>query len=123
MSKVPSPCIDVCKFKRDGHCIGCSMTKAQKSAFKALQTDRHREAFVELVVAQQAAMGRYSSLGEGIREEVPQEKGISDSPRRGQGRMTTRSQRARRARSRPAKNTSQFARHSVQSARQRDLRG
>ena len=60
MSKVPSPCIDVCKFKRDGHCIGCSMTKAQKSAFKALKTDRHREAFVGLVVAQQAAMGRYT---------------------------------------------------------------
>ena len=60
MSKVPSPCIDVCKFKRNGHCIGCSMTKAQKSAFKALKTDTHREAFVELVVAQQAVMGRYA---------------------------------------------------------------
>jgi len=35
------------------------MTKAQKSAFKALKTDTHREAFVELVVAQQAIMGRY----------------------------------------------------------------
>ena len=60
MSKVPSPCIDVCKFKRDGHCTGCSMTKAQKSAFKALKKDSHREAFVALVVAQQAAMGRYA---------------------------------------------------------------
>ncbi|MEM6670690.1 MAG: DUF1289 domain-containing protein, partial [Pseudomonadota bacterium] len=26
--KLPSPCIDVCKFRRAGHCIGCSMTKA-----------------------------------------------------------------------------------------------
>ena len=60
MTKVPSPCIDVCKFKRDGHCIGCSMTKAQKSAFKALSSASHREAFVELVVAQQAIMGRYA---------------------------------------------------------------
>jgi|TARA_R110000851_G_scaffold46954_1_gene114207 predicted Fe-S protein YdhL (DUF1289 family) len=59
MPKVPSPCISVCKFKREGHCIGCSMTKAQKSTFKALKKDKHREAFVELVVAQQAAMGRY----------------------------------------------------------------
>ena len=60
MSKIPSPCIDVCKFKRDGHCIGCSMTKAQKSAFKALKTGAQREAFVELVVAQQAVLGRYA---------------------------------------------------------------
>lgn len=59
MSKVPSPCIDVCKFKRDGHCIGCSMTKAQKSVFKQLKKDKQREAFVELVVAQQSVMGRY----------------------------------------------------------------
>jgi hypothetical protein len=36
------------------------MTKAQKSAFKALKTDTHREAFVELVVAQQAVLGRYA---------------------------------------------------------------
>jgi len=59
MSKIPSPCIDVCKFKRDGHCIGCSMTKAQKSAFKQLKKNKQREAFVELVVAQQCVMGRY----------------------------------------------------------------
>ena len=59
MSKVPSPCISVCKFKREGHCIGCSMTKAQKSAFKKLKKNAHREAFVELVVAQQSVMGRY----------------------------------------------------------------
>ena len=35
--KTPSPCIDVCKFRREGHCIGCSMTKAQKSMFKKLK--------------------------------------------------------------------------------------
>lgn len=60
MTKVPSPCIDVCKFKRQGHCIGCSMTKAQKSAFKKLKKNAHREAFVKLVMAQQTVMGRYS---------------------------------------------------------------
>ncbi|OAN73600.1 DUF1289 domain-containing protein [Sulfitobacter sp. EhC04] len=60
MSKVPSPCIDVCKFKREGHCIGCSMTKAQKSVFKGLKKNADREAFIELLVAQQAVMGRYS---------------------------------------------------------------
>jgi hypothetical protein len=35
------------------------MTKAQKSAFKKLKKNAHREAFVELVLAQQAVMGRY----------------------------------------------------------------
>lgn len=60
MPKVPSPCISVCKFKREGHCIGCSMTKAQKSAFKSLEKNSQRRAFVDLVVAQQTVMGRYT---------------------------------------------------------------
>ncbi len=63
MSKVPSPCIDVCKFKRAGHCIGCSMTKAQKSMFKKLKKDSHRAAFVEMLIAQQRQMGKYGAWG------------------------------------------------------------
>jgi predicted Fe-S protein YdhL (DUF1289 family) len=59
MSKTPSPCIDVCKYKREGRCIGCSMTKAQKSLFKELKKDKHRVAFVEMLLSQQAAMGKY----------------------------------------------------------------
>lgn len=59
MSKLPSPCIDVCKFKREGHCIGCSMTKAQKSMFKSLKKSAHRSAFIEMLIAQQAQMGKY----------------------------------------------------------------
>ncbi len=59
MTKTPSPCIDVCKFKREGHCIGCSMTKTQKKLFKTLKKDAHREAFVEMLMAQQEVMGRY----------------------------------------------------------------
>lgn len=60
MSKTPSPCIDVCKFKRNSHCIGCSMTKAQKSMFKKLKSNKHREAFVEMLMGQQSLMGKYS---------------------------------------------------------------
>ena len=59
MPKTPSPCIDVCKFKRGGHCIGCSMTKAQKSLFKSLKKDKHRAAFVEMLMGQQSQMGKY----------------------------------------------------------------
>ncbi len=58
--KIPSPCVDVCKFRREGHCIGCSMTKTQKKMFKSLKKPEHQEAFVEMLVHQQNDMGRYS---------------------------------------------------------------
>ena len=66
MPKLPSPCIGVCKFRRPGpageHCIGCSMTKAQKKVGKkAAKAGRAEGAgFVALVAAQQAQMGRYA---------------------------------------------------------------
>lgn len=56
----PSPCIGVCKFKRAGHCIGCSMTKDQKELYKKLKKDSHRAAFVEMLTAQQSVMGSYT---------------------------------------------------------------
>lgn len=69
MAKAPSPCIGVCKFKRSGpagaHCIGCSMTKDQKKLGKAAKG--RMGAFVALVVAQQAAMGRYGHWGAAYR--------------------------------------------------------
>lgn len=74
MPKIPSPCISVCKFKREGHCIGCSMTKAQKSTFKALKRNKHREAFVALVVAQQAVMGRYNHWEQAYEKRCRKEK-------------------------------------------------
>ena len=58
MSKLPSPCISVCKFRiKGGHCIGCSMTKAQKSLFKRLKKDEARAGFVTMLSAQQDAVG------------------------------------------------------------------
>ena len=56
---VPSPCIDVCKFRREGHCIGCSMTKSQKKMFKALKNPEHKSAFVDMLVRQQIVLGKY----------------------------------------------------------------
>ncbi|MEM7176124.1 MAG: DUF1289 domain-containing protein [Pseudomonadota bacterium] len=58
--RIPSPCIDVCKFRRGGHCIGCSMTNAQKKLFKAIKEPKHQEAFLQLLVHQQSSMGRYT---------------------------------------------------------------
>ena len=64
MAKTQSPCIGVCKFKRPGpagaHCIGCSMTKAQKKLAKRAKGPAEAEGMVALVLAQQAAMGRYA---------------------------------------------------------------
>ncbi|WP_420392145.1 DUF1289 domain-containing protein [Acuticoccus sp.] len=57
--KLPSPCIGVCKFRREGHCIACSMTKPQKKLFKSLK-GKHRPAFVAMLLRQQEALGGYS---------------------------------------------------------------
>ena len=35
------------------------MTKSQKSLFKGLKKDKHRAAFVEMLLAQQQLLGRY----------------------------------------------------------------
>ncbi|WP_299152855.1 DUF1289 domain-containing protein [uncultured Tateyamaria sp.] len=74
MPKTPSPCIDVCKFKREGHCIGCSMTKAQKSMFKALKKDAHRRGFIEMLTAQQARLGRYQHWELAYRKKLAKKK-------------------------------------------------
>ena len=59
MKKLPSPCIDVCKFRREGHCIGCSMTKPQKKLFKSLKKAKHQHAFMDMLAHQQSDMGKY----------------------------------------------------------------
>lgn len=59
MTKIPSPCLGVCKYKREGHCIACSMTKPQKSAFKSMKKNAHRKAFVTLLRSQMELMGKY----------------------------------------------------------------
>ncbi|WP_116085263.1 DUF1289 domain-containing protein [Tropicimonas sp. IMCC34011] len=58
--KMPSPCIGVCKFRREGHCIGCSMTKTQKKMYKTLKKPAFQRAFVDFLIHQQAGMGRFT---------------------------------------------------------------
>ncbi len=76
MSKIPSPCIDVCKFKRGKHCIGCSMTEDQKSMFKVLKKPKHQKAFIDLLMLQQNGMGGYSHWLEAYRKRCAK-KGIA----------------------------------------------
>jgi predicted Fe-S protein YdhL (DUF1289 family) len=54
--KPPSPCLDVCKFRLDGHCIACGMTKKQKKGFKRLDGGKARRKFLTALVAQQARL-------------------------------------------------------------------
>lgn len=79
MSKIPSPCIDVCKFKREGHCMGCSMTKAQKSLFKTIKKNTHRKGFIEMLTAQQERMGKYSHWGVAYRKKLDKKKIAADT--------------------------------------------
>jgi uncharacterized protein len=55
--EIPSPCIDVCKHKLRGHCIGCSMTEAQKREFETLRDNATRLAFIQRLLTQQVALG------------------------------------------------------------------
>jgi predicted Fe-S protein YdhL (DUF1289 family) len=61
MGKHYSPCIDVCKYRDDGHCLGCSMTKTQKKISKSLKSKDKQLAFEHLVRMQQAVLGGFDS--------------------------------------------------------------
>jgi hypothetical protein len=64
--KPPSPCLDVCKFRLDGHCVACAMTKRQKKAFKQLEKGDERRAFViALFEAQQRLAERFAGRFKG----------------------------------------------------------
>lgn len=61
MPKIPSPCVDVCKYKYKGHCIACSMTKPQKSRFKSLSKSREQKAFFDMLTKQQELLGKFKA--------------------------------------------------------------
>lgn len=46
--KAPSPCVDVCKYKDAGHCLGCRMTKPEKKRFKKLGKGEKKAFFLVL---------------------------------------------------------------------------
>ncbi len=61
MGKNYSPCIDICKYRDDGHCIGCSMTKTQRKISKSLKSKNKQLAFEGLVKMQQAVLGGFAA--------------------------------------------------------------
>lgn len=58
MTKIPSPCIDVCKFTDLRRCVGCGMTKRAKKKFKGLSKRKHKRAFVRTLAAEIAGTER-----------------------------------------------------------------
>lgn len=57
-ASAPSPCIDVCKYKRKGRCIGCSMTKAEKESFPHNGGPDQKRAFIEGLITRLEEIGR-----------------------------------------------------------------
>lgn len=57
MARLPNPCIDVCKFRFDGRCIGCAMTKKEKKGFKKLDGAKARSSFIEALLREQHDIG------------------------------------------------------------------
>lgn len=55
-SKPPSPCIDICKYKDEGRCVGCGMRKSEKKRFKGLSA-RKRERFLSELAGRLEVMG------------------------------------------------------------------
>jgi predicted Fe-S protein YdhL (DUF1289 family) len=51
--KIPSPCIDICKYKLDNRCTGCFMTKKEKKTFKSFKKQSDRKKFISFLVAKQ----------------------------------------------------------------------
>jgi uncharacterized protein len=58
--KAPSPCIGVCKFRDEGRCIGCQMTKPEKKRFKRLKGKSERKPFLLLLRERLVARDRYN---------------------------------------------------------------
>lgn len=78
MSKVPNPCIDVCKYKmKGGHCIGCGMTKSDKKRFKKLDGKKAKRAFLSDLLEQQTRVGKkgFPAWREAYRKKC-QKKGV-----------------------------------------------
>ena len=58
-ARPPSPCLAICTYTRRGHCVGCSMTQAQKRLFSGLKSQMQREEFIQMIRDQQDRMGGY----------------------------------------------------------------
>ena len=79
MPKLPSPCIDVYKHCRGGHCIAFSMTKVQKKMGKALDRPDPRAEFVARIWRQQQQLGGFGHWL-GAYQQMCRRKGVRWEP-------------------------------------------
>ena len=54
----PSPCVDVCKYKRQGRCVGCSMTREEKQSFPQHGSGAAKKDFIEGLIGRLAESTR-----------------------------------------------------------------
>ena len=73
--KVPSPCLDVCKYKRKGACIACAMSKKEKSCFKKLDSNKKRRKFLSELLEKQEEMGGFTHFSPAYRRKCAK-KGV-----------------------------------------------
>ena len=72
--KIPSPCIDVCKYKLNNHCIGCSMTKSQKRIYKKLKNLEKKKKYIKLILKQQKDLGKFKHWEKIYQKKMSKEK-------------------------------------------------
>ena len=73
--KIPSPCIDICKYKLEARCIGCFMTKKEKKTFKSLKKQSDRRKFIANLIIKEEAVGK-SEKGQAAYRRKCEQKGI-----------------------------------------------
>ncbi|MEO0728787.1 MAG: DUF1289 domain-containing protein [Pseudomonadota bacterium] len=74
--KVPSPCVDICKYKRAGHCIACGMTKVQKKKFKKIDGGKRKRAFLIDLMRQHDELGGFPMWPRAYRKRC-RKKGVA----------------------------------------------
>lgn len=74
--KLPSPCLDVCKYKRKGACIACAMSKSEKSSFKKLDSNKKRRRFIAELLVKQDEMGGFGHWPPAYRRKC-RKKGVA----------------------------------------------
>jgi uncharacterized protein len=74
--KVPSPCIDVCKFNAAGRCVGSGMTKMQRKNFNRLDGTKAKRRCIGDLLAQQAKVGLKANWARVYRRRTKEEASL-----------------------------------------------
>lgn len=73
--KIPSPCVDICKYKRGGYCVACGMCKKQKKVFKKLSSPKKQLSFISDLMRQHDDLGGFPMWPKAYRKRC-RKKGV-----------------------------------------------